>query len=79
MLIICARLVDITGFSSWRWQLELKGTTLKGLPIMHDEQNNTVLLENCFDFKRTGNEIVEGTDNGLALYRGNRGELLVTY
>lgn len=42
MLIMCARLVDITGFSSWRWQQELKGATFDGV------FNNVCRLETRF-------------------------------
>ncbi|EIM4273703.1 hypothetical protein QYK69_003560 [Salmonella enterica] len=56
------------------WLLDLNHNWIGG-PRDSDGLDSSVLLEDCMDFKITGNEIVEGTDNGLSLYRCNRGSI----
>ncbi len=56
------------------WLLDLNHNWIGG-PRDSDGLDSSVLLEDCMDFKITGNEIVEGTDNGLSLYRCNRGSM----
>ncbi|EBS6669981.1 hypothetical protein A4K10_20290 [Salmonella enterica subsp. enterica serovar Mbandaka] len=68
--------------SNWEGSVRCSGLTMFDLshswvggPRNDSSSLNSVLLEDCLDFKITGNEIVEGTDNGLALYRSNRGSV----
>ncbi|EBV5849286.1 hypothetical protein TS10_19850 [Salmonella enterica subsp. enterica serovar Livingstone] len=68
--------------SNWEGSIKCLGLMLFDLnhcwvggPRNDSGAMNTVTLEDCPDFKITGNEIVEGTDNGLALYRCNRGSI----
>ncbi|ELW2864861.1 right-handed parallel beta-helix repeat-containing protein [Salmonella enterica] len=68
--------------SNWEGSIKCSGLMLFDLnhcwvggPRNDNGAMNTVTLEDCPDFKITSNEIVEGTDNGLALYRCNRGSV----